>query len=288
MEDEKPITIELKKEGAETKPGKNDQQAKENLHLDDQKITITSPEKSILQETANHLDLPKLNNYSDEVLNDFQKILENIRISADVDTFNIIGIVSPIHKQGTSTIARILSLVASGSDISNENENLAICSNNTSPKRILLIDTQLRASELHKQFEISTDFGLMDFLTKNISIDECITKIPNSNLNIITSGNCSHYNRNPNGFEKLKTALEKIRDQFDLVLMDLPPILEYGESLFLCQMCDGVVLTVKLDDCRVEVLKEAKKILNNANVRIMGAIANYRKFYLPQWLYNRI
>ncbi len=288
MEDEKPTTRELKIEDTETKPSKNEKQDKVNPELDDETITITTPENSILQKTAKHLVFPQLTNYSNEVLNDFQKILENIRISAGEDTLNILGIVSPIHKQGTSTIARILSLVASGLIISNENENPTVCSNNANQNRILLIDTQLRAPDVHKQFEISTNFGLMDFLTKNISIDECIIKIPNSNLNIITSGNCSPFNRNPNSFEKLKTALEKIRDQFDLVLMDLPPILEYGESIFLCQMCDGVVLIVKLDDCRVEVIKESKKILTNANVSIMGGIANHRKFYLPQWLYSRI
>ena len=288
LEDAKPATIELKIEGTETKPDKNEEQVKDNSHLDDETITITTPENFVLQETANHMVPSLLNNYSDKVLNDFQKILENIRLSAGEDSLNIIGIVSPIHKQGTSTIARILSLVASGLEISNENENPMICSNNATPNRILLIDTQLRAPELHKKFEITADFGLMDFLTKNISIEKCIIKIPNSNLNIITAGSCSPFNRKPHGFEKLKIALEKLRDQFDLVLMDLPPILEYGESISLCRICDGVVLTVKLDDCRVEVLKESKKILTHANVRIIGGIVNHRKFYLPQWLYRRL
>jgi len=221
-----------------------------------------------------------------------QKIIESIFTLTTEKTSKVIGFVSSKPLEGTTTIASIISLMI----LKRQNgyfdpyfkmqthENFNKIENNN----IILIDTQIKHPSLHNFFTLSIKPGLYEFLNNGINYDKIIRETYFANLKLITSGDMNNYRFSTADFDKLNVLLNNLRKQFELVFIDIPPLLQYSEGIALSRLCDSIILVVRANKTKHEIINEAKNLLNNAKVNILGLILNRRRFFIPNIIYNRL
>jgi Mrp family chromosome partitioning ATPase len=102
---------------------------------------------------------------------------------------------------------------------------------------------------------------------------------------IMTSGVC-HTGGQLLASEAMRARLKDLRDTFDFVLIDAPPITPFVDAIQLGCLADGVVLVVGANSTRREAAVRAKQYLNAANCRVLAAVLNRRTFPIPASIFR--
>ncbi|OPY76419.1 MAG: Tyrosine-protein kinase YwqD [Syntrophorhabdus sp. PtaU1.Bin050] len=86
----------------------------------------------------------------------------------------------------------------------------------------------------------------------------------------------------------MKQVWQQLREHFDVVVIDSPPVSSCADGLAICRGVDGVILVMKAESTRWPVAMAAKeKIIKNGG-KILGFVFNDRRFYIPGWIYRRL
>ena len=75
-----------------------------------------------------------------------------------------------------------------------------------------------------------------------------------------------------------------LKDEFDLVVFDMPPAGEASSTTRLAGRLDGVLLVVEAEQATVEDALRTKQLLTRCGARLVGAIMNKYQEHLPNWL----
>lgn len=140
-------------------------------------------------------------------------------------------------------------------------------------KNVALVDGDLRKSSLYDLLTVSRKTaGLTEVLTKQTRNYVRATNIPN--LYLVFSGK-----RPPNPSELLTSpsfdhVVEDLRQVFDYVIIDTPPVASTMDAKIIGKKCDGVVLVVRNDYTSKKTLKRAKIEFERNGVRLVGAVLN--------------
>lgn len=140
-----------------------------------------------------------------------------------------------------------------------------------SGKRTLIIDADLRKPRVHKTFKLSNAVGLTNVLTGQAKLEDVLQNT-GSDIKVLTSGPIP-----PNPSELLeskamKQLLEMLRDHFDVILIDTPPVGVVTDGAIVAGMVDGTILAVASHQTQIEAAKRAKQLLGQVNARIMGVV----------------
>ena len=154
--------------------------------------------------------------------------------------------------------------------------NLAVSFANLN-KKVLLIDCDLRNASIHKMFKINNIYGLTDILAKDRAVDKCIQKTELENLYVLTAGAIPPNPAEILSSEKMKNLIEDLKNIYDYIFIDTPPIGLVTDAGVLSSFIDGVVLVVKSESVEKKYLEETKKKLDAVDARILGAILNAYK-----------
>ena len=152
--------------------------------------------------------------------------------------------------------------------------NLATTFASLENKKVLIIDCDLRNPSVHKMFGVSNLIGLTDVLTGQKDIDKCIEKTKVKNLDILKAGKIP-----PNPSEilqskKMRNFMEVIKEYYDYIFIDSPPVGIVADASILAQYVDGTILLVAANEADIEAVKVAKERLEGVNANILGAILN--------------
>ena len=150
--------------------------------------------------------------------------------------------------------------------------NLAIAQSQLADKRVLLADFDFRRPSVDKVFRIPTSPGITDYLQGKTRLADLFTKVGDSNLYVITAGEAV---TNPLELLNLKECTELIhalRDQFDWVILDSPPLLFAADANLLATICDGTILVVRIGNTTFDSVTRAMQSLCENN--ILGVVVN--------------
>ncbi|MFO7970589.1 MAG: CpsD/CapB family tyrosine-protein kinase [Desulfobacterales bacterium] len=153
---------------------------------------------------------------------------------------------------------------------------------------VLLIDANLRSPRLHELFSVEYNRGLADLLTKEEDKASLFKKVGHGNLYLIP---CGKKNSGPLAiFEsnRFDETLKLMREKFDYVILDAPPVNRYAETKVMAKKVDGVILVIESGKTRSQVAVKAKQELEDAGAKVLGVILNRRKHYIPEWIYRRL
>ena len=144
-------------------------------------------------------------------------------------------------------------------------------------KKVLLVDADLRKPTIHKKFGVHNHIGLSSVIMKKQAVEEAIIETSVENLSILTSGPIP-----PNPAELLTSKamgnlLGKLYQEFDVVILDSPPVLAVADAQILSKHADGVVLVVSSGQTETEQGKKAKQALISANAHLLGVVLNNKK-----------
>ena len=154
--------------------------------------------------------------------------------------------------------------------------NLAVSFANLN-KKVLLIDCDLRNASIHKMFKLNNIYGLTDILAKDRAVDKCIQETELKNLYVLTAGATPPNPAEILSSEKMKNLIEDLKNIYDYIFIDTPPIGLVTDAGVLSSFIDGVVLVVKSESVEKKYLEETKKKLDAVDARILGAILNSYK-----------
>jgi capsular exopolysaccharide synthesis family protein len=227
---------------------------------------------------------------------DIQRIVENVRLMAKGRRLQVIGITSAVPNEGTSTLATAMALMMTADcngysasfAIGNFGQNSARDALQLRQQGTLLIDTQWRHPSVHDFLDMPMECGLGELLTDEVLPGAAIKNLSVSGLRLITAGQKCW---NPSAsieFEKFKALISYVKSCFEFVVLDLPPVLQFAEAIPLSQQCDGLVLVVRANHTRWEIVAEAKRLLQKSGVNILGAVLNRRKFHIPERIYRKL
>lgn len=87
---------------------------------------------------------------------------------------------------------------------------------------------------------------------------------------------------------QLRNAFDRLKNDFDLILVDAPPAAKHSEGVALASKVDGVVLVLECEKTHRRSARELSNRIAMAGGRILGAIVNKRRHHLPPSLYNRL
>lgn len=146
-------------------------------------------------------------------------------------------------------------------------------------KRILLIDADTRKNGLTSILNLLQTDGLINYLTgSKINIQNLTT-----NLDYISSGNSitrlnikiSEYG---NKLDQFFTKIGQLKDNYDYIFIDTPPVLIFNDSRILAKYSDKVILVSRKNKTLYKDLKKVTNILSKDNITIAGVINNFASF----------
>jgi len=82
--------------------------------------------------------------------------------------------------------------------------------------------------------------------------------------------------------------LNELREEFEYILVDCSSMSASNEAIAVGSGADGVVLVLKANSTRKDRARSAVQDLNNAKVRVLGAVLNQRTFPIPDSIYNKL
>jgi len=141
--------------------------------------------------------------------------------------------------------------------------------------RVLLIDCDLRKPTLHKIFDLDRDLGLSRLLvSRELDPAAFIQQSGENGLDVLT---CGPIPPNPSellGSKKMAELIEMLRNQYDRIILDSPPLLAATDAAVLTPFIDGTVLVVRAGETRREAAQRTVRILADLNARITGIVLN--------------
>lgn len=175
------------------------------------------------------------------------------------------------EKQNGKTLLFTSSIPAEGKSFvaSNYATSLAIAN-----KKVLLIDCDIRRPRAHESFGIKIEKGLESILTHDAPVESLIMKGILPNLDLLPTKNMKHNVTELFLRDKMKHVLETLKDRYDTIILDTPPLAVASDAAILSKSVDGVVVVVGYDQVAKRELEFTKEMLNNAHANIYGFIVN--------------
>ncbi len=237
------------------------------------------PEESA-EEKAHPLEaeIPRL------LANDLQVFQENIEAIRTQKPFKSVLITSSVRREGSSILSANWGRLLARERF----YGLPVDTSEEIAGGVLLVDANLRRPALHSLFDLDRKRGLTELLTGEFQLEQVLKSAPRKNLWVITAGKPAANPADLLGSLVMKGILTECSQRFQLVIIDSAPISLYAETLALAKNVEAAVLVVHTGQTRWEVALSSKKQLQKVNPNLLGVILNQRKFYIPEWIYQRI
>ncbi|WP_214816771.1 CpsD/CapB family tyrosine-protein kinase [Exiguobacterium sp. s59] len=143
-------------------------------------------------------------------------------------------------------------------------------------KRVLLVDCDMRKPTAHFTFQLPGQLGLSTVLAKRTTLERSIQSTQVPKLFMLPAGPIP-----PNPSELLaspmmKRVLEEIKQSYDMIILDAPPIMQVADSRIVASEADGTILVIGCDNSNRDYVLKAKEQLELSGANILGLVMNKR------------
>ena len=247
--------IKVKKE-REKKEGESDDQGR-MLHLGGSDVGGEREGEKGGEREIRSLELITHFSPKSNISENYRSIRTTLLLSSPDDKLKSMVISSPLSQEGkTSTISNLAVTFAQAGKV------------------VLVVDSDLRKPKLHKIFKIKNLRGLTNYLTDGVEIKDLIKETDVPNLFLINAGPVPPNPVELLGSEKMAEFIRSVKESFDYVFFDSPPLLAVSDALVMGPQIDGVVLTVWGGKTSREALKRTKEKLDQHKIKTVGVILN--------------
>ena len=191
--------------------------------------------------------------------------IDNVRATLMHDSTSsprqVVLVASPSSMEGSTTVAShlALSLTRAG-------------------RRTLLVDGDLRDPSLHKLFGMPVEDGLSELLRSEIEVSDAVRPTTTEGLWLMTAGLCDVDAVHALATDQLQPIFDKLRAEFDFIIVDGAPFLGLSDSLSIGQHADGAILTVLRDHSGIKDIYQASELLKSLGIRLIGSVVNGMPF----------
>lgn len=140
--------------------------------------------------------------------------------------------------------------------------------------KVLIVDSDLRRPVQHKMVGLANRTGMVNVLTGELKLEDVIQETGVPNLWMMTSGRLRRGSLGIMNNMRLRAMMDALKEKYDYVLMDSPPILGVTDAAILASEADGVLLVVQYRKYPKIISLRAKRMIENAGGHLMGAVLN--------------
>jgi len=203
----------------------------------------------------------------------YRRLREHLKTLSEKDNLKVIAISSAVAGEG-KTITALNLAVAMSKDID--------C------KSVLLVDCDLRRGKIEKSLGMKEKTGLSDYLLVNAEVENIIYKTKIKKLSIIQKGKSTDEPSDLLASSKMKTLLKRLKEKFDVIILDAPPIIPVADSAAVGAMADGVVMVIQAGKTQRGVVKHAAEFLGQAKANLIGYVLTHLEYYIPEYIYKHV
>jgi tyrosine-protein kinase Etk/Wzc len=196
----------------------------------------------------------------------YRTLRTNLLFSAAVRALQRVVVTSPGPEEGKSTTAA----------------NLAIAFAQQG-HRVLLLDCDLRRSRVHKMFEQALMPGLTNVLVGGLRLDEATRPTRIEGLMILPAGATPPNPAELLGSAQMRALIDAASKEFDVLIMDTPPLLAASDAAILSRMADGALVVVRAGKTERSALQTAVQQLTTVGARILGTVLNDPDAEVPKY-----
>ena len=180
-----------------------------------------------------------------------------------------------LNLTGRRDVARCISVLSGGpgEGKSTTTFNLGwVCAQ--SGMRVLIIDADIRRPSMHRAVGLENTLGLGEFLAGQASLDELVQATSIPNMEILTAGNLGP--EDLGGFSRARFAslLEICRNNYDVIMVDSPPVLGISDASVISQEVDVTLLLIQHRRYPRNVSQRAKRVIEEVGGKLFGVILN--------------
>ncbi len=204
----------------------------------------------------------------------FRSFRMNVQFSALEQDIKSIVVTSAVAEEGKTTVIANLAIAMAEGGL-----------------KTLLAETDLRRPTIYRMFGLEPTPGVTDYLLSNYDLSEVIRTVTDimmgkmnmdkvmatpgiDNLHIMTCGTIPLNPADLMQSKKFKSLLAELRDQYDVILLDAPPLVSAADALVLAMGADGVLLTYRVGKVARGILKRVKSQLEQIKANIIGVVLN--------------
>ena len=187
----------------------------------------------------------------------FKSIRTNLQFLPKNEKSRVISITSSVSGEGKTTITAKIAEVIAQTD-----------------KKVIVLDLDLRKASIHKEFGLPNNIGMSNYLTNQNTLEEVIKKTSNENIDMITTGILPP---NPSELilsDNMKNLLEKLKETYDYVIIDTPPVGLVTDALILINYSDVTFAVVRANYTRKEFIKNLDRLSKEHSHNHIGIILN--------------
>jgi receptor protein-tyrosine kinase len=153
---------------------------------------------------------------------------------------------------------------------------------------VCLVEANFRSPALPGFYGTTNHYGLTEALLQKGPIGSFAKPVNQDNLWLLSSGSLAVDSPSLLTAERLRDRVDELRQEFEFVIIDAPPLTRYSDALAMGQLSDGLVLILEADSTRREAASVVAANLRSSNVPILAAVLNKRTFSIPEAIYKRL
>jgi len=188
----------------------------------------------------------------------FRGLRTNLYFMNEEDKCHVVVFTSSIPKEGKTTVTA----------------NYAM-STAINGRKTLIVDCDIKRPRIDNVFDIKrSNDGLYGYLRGDVELSEAIVKSRYENLDILPTKGSTEYTTEMFHSRKFSEMVEKLKEEYDLIVLDTAPVGVAGEAGIIAQNAHGVVVVCGYDMINKKQLINTKKHLESAGAKIYGVVVN--------------
>ncbi|XGV95863.1 MAG: GumC family protein [Leptolyngbya sp. BL-A-14] len=215
----------------------------------------TIPFKSGLSQPTASLPVPR----SDAFAKAISSLYTNIRFLNSNPPVHSVVVSSAESGDGKTTIALHLALEAASMG-----------------QRVLLVDSNLRAPQIHSLFSLPNATGLNELIAGRAELEQAIQGVPGeSNLSVLTAGQVTPDSGKILASSELQGLMRTLQNKFDLVIYDTAALSEFSDANFVAAHSSGILMVAGVAKTKRSVLNQILAELTRFRLPVLGFVPNH-------------
>lgn len=217
-------------------------------------MDISKVKKSIKEVDAS---VTSIHHSKGRVSEAYRSVRTGLYFSPGGQKLKVIQVTSPVPGDGKSTLS----------------SNLAV-SMAQSGRRVLLIDADFRRPRIAKIFGIDSEVGMATAIAGKAELEDAIHQGPVANLCVMPGGKRPNNPAELLSSQRFADMVDLLREKFDMIVIDTPPLLAVSDPGAVAGVVDGVVMTMRLRRNVKPLAMRATSILEAVGAKLLGVVVN--------------
>ncbi len=156
-----------------------------------------------------------------------------------------------------------------------------------SGSRVLLIDGDLRKGVMHERFKLENKAGLQEAIAENRPWRDLVQQTQSKNLSLLTRGATTQFSSELFLDPKAAALLKEAATQYDLVIVDSPPVMAADDATSLAPATDGVLFVIRAQQTSTRVARAALDLLYQRRINVLGLVFNAVEANAAEYYYYK-